>query len=68
MAEKKQVKTLSFRADPETLELLQELKQEMQFLYGVPVSKSDIIRKALKELKNELDYGYSGQAHSDYKE
>ena len=62
------IKTISFRADPEALLLLEELKQEMQLLYGVSVSNSDIIRKALKELKTELDYGYSGQAHSDHKE
>lgn len=68
MSDKKQVKTLSFRADPETLALLKELKNDMQLLYGIPVSNSDIIRKALKELKTELDYGYSGQAHSDYKD
>ena len=49
------IKTISFRADPETLLLLEELKQEMQLLYGVPVSNSDIIRKALKELKTELE-------------
>ena len=62
------IKTISFRADPEILLLLEELKQEMQLLYGVSVSNSDIIRKALKELKTEFDYGYSGQAHSDNKE
>ena len=62
------IKTISFRADPETLLLLKELKQEMQILYGVSVSNSDIIRKALKELKTEVDYGQSGQAHSDYKD
>ena len=62
------IKTISFRADPETVILLKELKKEMQFRYDVSVSNSDIIRKALKELKNELDYGYSGQAHSDHKE
>ena len=48
------IKTISFRADPETLSLLMELKSEMQLLYGVPVSNSDIIRKALKELRSEL--------------
>ena len=62
------IKTISFRADPETVILLKELKQEMQLLYGVPVSNSDVIRKALKELKTELDFGYSGQAHSDHRE
>ena len=62
------IKTISFRADPETVILLKELKKEMQFRYDVSVSNSDIIRKALKELKIELDCGYSGQAHSDYKD
>lgn len=68
MSEKNQVKTISFRADLETLVLLKELKNEMQLLYGVPVSNSDIIRKSLRELKLELDFGYSGQSHDDYKE
>ncbi len=60
------IKTISFRADPETLLLLQELKDDMQALYGFKVSNSDVIRKALIELKIELQYGYSGQAFSDY--
>ena len=60
------IKTISFRADPETLLLLQELKEDMQALYGFKVSNSDVIRKALIELKIELQYGYSGQAFSDY--
>lgn len=62
------IKTISFRADPETLLLLQELKEDMQALYGFKVSNSDVIRKALIELKIELQYGYSGQAHSDYQD
>ncbi len=60
------IKTISFRADSETLLLLQELKEDMQALYGFKVSNSDVIRKALIELKTELQYGYSGQAFSDY--
>ena len=57
MAEKKPVKTLSFRADPETLELLEELKAEMSAAYGMPVSNSHIFRMALKELEFDWKWG-----------
>jgi len=57
MQDQKRVKTLSFRADPETLELLQELKADMSAAYGLPVSNSDIFRKALKELENDWKWG-----------
>lgn len=57
MSEKKQVKTLSFRADAETLELLQELKESMSLAYGMPISNSVIFRKALRELENDWKWG-----------
>lgn len=60
------IKTISFRADPETLLLLKELKQEMQILYGVSVSNSDIIRKALKEL--QVDFVKSDIEEKGWKE
>lgn len=59
MEEKKQVKTLSFRADAETLALLHWLKTDMSAAFGVPVSNSDIFRKALKELEFDWKYGDS---------
>lgn len=65
MAEKKQVKTLSFRADPETLDLMMELKSEMQLLYGVSVSNSDVIRKALKEMSFQIK---EDRENEDWKE
>lgn len=51
------IKTISFRADSETMALLQYLKKEMSVAYGVPVSNSDILRKALKELEFDWKYG-----------
>lgn len=60
------IKTISFRADPETLLLLKELKQEMQIVYGVSVSNSDIIRKALKEL--QVDFVKSDIEEKGWKE
>lgn len=60
MSDKKQVKTLSFRADPETLSMIHKLKEEMSLAYGVPISNSDLIRKALATL--EVDWIYSNEA------
>lgn len=60
------IKTISFRADPEILLLLKELKQEMQIVYGVSVSNSDIIRKALKEL--QVDFVKSDIEEKGWKE
>lgn len=66
MSEKKQVKTLSFRADAETLELLQELKENMSLAYGMPVTNSDIFRKALALL--EIDWKWGNGPNDAYKE
>jgi len=54
------IKTISFRADPETVAMIHKLKEEMSLAYGVPVSNSDLIRKALAIL--ETDWIYSKEA------
>lgn len=48
MAEKKQVKTISFRADADTLQLLEQVRNDLQKEFGFTVTNSDILRKALE--------------------
>lgn len=49
MVKTKEYKTISFRADPETVVLLDQLKKQASNAFGVSVSVSDLLRLALAD-------------------
>lgn len=54
MADKKQVKTISLRADADTLQLLEQVRADLQKDFGFTVTNSDILRKALEHYVKEM--------------
>lgn len=54
MAEKKQVKTISLRADADTLQLLEKVRDEFQKQSGFTVTNSDILRNALEQFAKQI--------------
>lgn len=54
MVDKKQVKTISLRADADTLQLLEKVRDEFQKQSGFTVTNSDILRNALEQFAKQI--------------
>lgn len=54
MDDKKQVKTISLRADADTLQLLEKVRFEFQKQSGFTVTNSDILRNALEQFAKQI--------------
>lgn len=65
MIEKKKTKTISFRADENSIQLLELLKEEMSLAYGVQISNTDVLRKALEALEIDWKWGNDPQNIQD---
>lgn len=56
MTKTRDYKTISFRADPETVQLLEKIKTEIEGKFGFSVSASDVMRKALEKYEADLSF------------
>lgn len=60
------MKTVSFRMDQETFDMLQQLKSDMSVAYGFSISNSDVLRKSLDLM--EIDWKWGDAARDIYKD